>query len=477
MQTFVLTFIAMLFAWRFLHPPLALILFLFLDPLSTAGTAAVVPFSQFTTIMAWGFLLGGALVSLKQLYDRRNNDSGGLFGWRAALVCILMFLLIRLSVAICAHYYGVGADADSSGPLTLIIVFAYLWDRRAWLCFGTMLLLQMGVSLYVVANPDSQMNGYFIRMESEENTEDMEQNMVFLVNATASGDVLGVRAPGQFNNTITMATHAAIGVAAGLALLIGVGIQPARKNIVYVAASVALIIVGAYLVGVSASRGVMMGLVFGILVHYLDARNPVRFLGLALGLSAIAAMSFQLLDMIPEDDPLWGRFVTLRYMGQSENYRIEAMQSGIDAILGSPVLGWGNTEFALEAADGHLAHIGPYSQAILHGVPVGLLAALILIWAFWSDLTGKQKQLLDSAPELRVLCGFGTMCGWVAIFAIMTNAYSGTSFLYILQGIAMWPMLYQPPLEEPPLESTTDADEESADDSNVCSDDSATVRN
>lgn len=452
MLTFAITLLCCLLSWQLLFPPLAVVLFLFFDPLSTAGTAAAVPYGEYTCSMVWGGLLGGVLTSLEQLYANRNKDSGGMFAWRVALICVAMFFLIRISVALYGHYYGVGSDMTSIGPLTLIIVLAYLWDPRAWWCFGGMLATQLGLSLYIIANPENAMNGTFIRVETGDQ---MERTVSNLVNQT---EIVGTRHPGQFNNTIPMAIHAAVGVAAGLALLIGTRGQAAGKKVAAMAAGAGLIIAGAYLLGISASRGVMIGLAFGMLVHFLGARSPTRFFMLVITLLGLFFASVQLADLIPGDDPLWGRFAELRDYQDTEDYRIAAMRNGVEAILGSPALGWGNFDQALEAGDGYMPHIGPYFMAILHGVPVGLMACLILAWAGLSDLTGKNVNALDSAPELSAFCAFATMSCWIALAAIFTNGYTAASFLYILLGVAMWPMIYRPPLEEPPLEAATTDD-------------------
>jgi hypothetical protein len=452
MLTLVITFVCALLSWRLVFPPLAVVLFLFLDPSSTAGTAAAVPYSEYTCSMVWGGLLGGALTSLQMLFKNRTNDSGGVFAWRVAMICVAMSVLIRISAAICGHYYGAGSDIASVGPLTLIIVLAYLWDRRAWLCFGLMLVVQLGLSVYVLVNPDTRINGVFIRVETGEQ---MDRTVSNLVNQT---EVVGTRYPGQFSNTISMAIHAAIGLAAGLALLIGARGQAAGKKFAAIAAGAGLIIVGAYLLGVSASRGAMIGLAFGILVHFLNARGAQRFAVLVVALAGFAVAGSQVVDMIPEDDPLWGRFVTLRHTGESEDYRIEAMRNGVDAVLGSPALGWGEFDRALEACGNYMPHIGPYYMAVLHGIPVGLLACVILALAGLSDLTGKNVKALELNPELGGLCAFATVSCWVALAAIFTNGYTATSFLYIFLGIAMWPMIPRPALEDTPLESVADED-------------------
>ncbi len=445
-------------------------LFIFLDPGSTVGTATAVPYSQYTCSMVWGGLLGGVLTSLKQLHQNRNNDDGGKFAWRVAVVCLVMFFLIRTSLGVRGHYYGVGNDTASVGPLTLIIVLVYLWDRRAWMCFGGMLVIQFCLSLYVIARPDSVLNGFLVKIED---AGEVERNLSGFLRES---EVVGARVPGQFMSTISMAVHAAVGIAAGLALLIGTLGQAAAKKVVSVTAGVALILVGSYLLGVSASRGVMIGLAFGILVYFLNAQGPMRFIMLGIGLCGILIVGTQLVDMIPEDDPLWGRFVQLRNYQITEDYRIAAMRNGVGAIMASPLLGWGDFDSALEATDGYMPHIGPYSMAVIHGVPGGLLACLILAWAGMGDLTGKNSKELKNAPELRPFCAFATMSCWIALVAIMTNGYTPTAFIYILLGIAMWPMIYQPPLEEPTSESTADEGVDSIEDSTVSSDDSATVR-
>jgi hypothetical protein len=382
-----------------------------------------------------------------------------------------MVVCIRISLAILGHYYGVGSDGTSAGPLTLIIVLVYLWDRRAWWCFGGMLVAQLGLSVYVIARPDCAFNGAFVSMENED---EMERSLSGFLRESA---VVGARVPGQFKSTIAMAVHAAVGIAAGLALLIGARGLAAAKKVVAVTAGAAMIMVGAYLLGVSASRGVMIGLAFGILVYFLNARGPRRFVLVGLALFSIVFAAAQIIDMIPEDDPLWGRFAALRDYQETEDYRIEAMRSGVDAVVGSPLLGSGDFDLALEVTGGYMPHLGPYSLAVLHGIPVGLLACLILALAGIGDVTSKNLKVLEFAPEFRPLCAFATMSCWIALSAVMTNGYNPTAFIYIILGVAMWPMIYQPPLEEPQSESAADAGEESTGDPTVCSDDSATVRN
>lgn len=471
MLTLAITLVCALLSWRLLFPPLAVILFLFLDPASTAGTAAAIPYSEYTCSMVWGGLLGGALTSILQLHKNRDNDDGAKFAWRIALLCLAMSLLIRISVVVCGHYYGASNDGVSVGPLTLIIVLAYLWDRRAWWCFGGMLAAQLGLSVYVILRPDTVFNGAFVNIES---ADEAERNLSSLLNTT---QIVGARVPGQFKNTISMAIHATVGVAAGLALLVGSREFSARKKVMSVMAAGGLIMVGVYLLSVSASRGVMVGLAFGILVHFLNARGSMRFILLGIALFGVAFAGAQIVDMIPGDDPLWGRFAELQNYQETEDYRIEAMRSGVNAVLGSPVLGWGDFEVAYETVNGYMPHIGPYFMAILHGLPVGLLAALILTVAGWTDLTGKNLKELEIAPELRPLCAFATMSCWAAITAIFTNGYTTSSFLYILLGVAMWPMTSRPADKENELDSTTDEVVEIPTVSSILRDDQATVRN
>jgi hypothetical protein len=450
MLTLAITLVCALLSWRMLFPPLSVVLLLFLDPSNTAGTAAAVPYNEYTGTMAWGGVLGGVLTSLKKLHENRNNDLGGRFAWRLAVVCILMFVLIRISMAYTGEYMGAGYDSYSVGPLTLIIVVAYLWDRRAWWCFGGMLVVQLGLSLYVVENPTSSMNGTFLKVTTGDQ---MERAMLNLDNQT---DVIGMRCPGQFHNTAIMAVHAAVGVAAGLALLIASRRFATGKKVIAILAGAGLILVGVYLLGASASRGLLIGLGFGILIHFLNARGPARFAVLGVALAVFAVAGSQVINLIPEDDPLFGRFAGFSNLSETEDVRINGILATINAIPERPLFGYGGFDSAYEATDSYLVHVGPLGIMLYHGVFAGVIACFILIWACQSDLTSKNSKALSSAPELDALCSFATMCCWIALALIMTHGYLAPSFVYILLGIAMWPMIPRPALEDTEFEPADD---------------------
>jgi hypothetical protein len=443
MSTLIITVFCGLLSWRMAYPPLALLLFVFLDQTSTLGTAAAMPFSAYTSRMVWGGLLGAALTSILQLHKTCNAGPGERFAWRVGMVCVLMIFLIRISIMIGTGQMGVQNDLVSAGPLTLIIVVAYLRDRRAWWCFGFMLVVQLSLSLYLIQSPESRLNAFNVELAT---LSDMGR---YLIRKMEEGDAIGSRLSAQFGNTITMATYAAVGVAAGLALLVASRRLRLGRKVAAILAGIGLVAVGAYLLGVSASRGAMIGLAFGILVHFCRARGPVR-LPLFVGtLFSVFVVAPHLANLIPEDSPLWGRFALLRTL-EGEEYRLEAMRNAFDAIMSSPLLGTGDYFSAIDACRGYLPHIGPYAFAVIYGIPVGLLACVVLFWSAKSDLTAANKRAANSAPDLRALCAFGTIGCWTALGCIMTNGYSGI-VIYIALGVAMWPSVLRQPV--PPATS------------------------
>jgi hypothetical protein len=336
---------------------------------------------------------------------------------------------------IMAGNLSVGGDGASEGLLALIIFVAYLRERRAWWCFGVMLVLQLGLSMYLVRNPDSVMNGYLARFGDSLEVENLTSSGI------RDGEAIGSRFSGQFGNPVNLAMHAAVGVAAGISILIASrGWGPCKKNAAILAA-LCLVACGVFLLGVSATRGVIIGLVFGILVHFFGARGPVRFTLLVVGLFCVLIAIYKL-DLMPAESLMFGRFAELQNYQVAEEYRLEAMRTSLGAIINSPVLGWGDYELGLNAAKGHLAHIGPYSMAVLYGVPVGMLACMILIWAIMGDLRFANVGVANLDSNFHAICAFASICCWTVVGCIMTNGSSVSAFMYIVLGIAMWPMFY-----------------------------------
>ena len=433
MSTLIITVFCGLLSWRLVYPPLALLLFIFLDPMTTPGTAALMPFHAYVPRMAWGGLLGAALTSMMRLWQARNDGPGERFAWRVAVVCALMVVLIRLSIMLKANLFGVGMDTASVGPLTLIITLAYLHERRAWWCFGFMLVAQLCLAVYVVANPGSRFNGVYASVEDMLGAQD-------LLRRKSEEGSIGSRVMGQFTNTIMMATHAAVGLGAGLALLIASRRLTLGRQIAAILAGIGLATAGVYLLVVSATRGTMIGVGFGILVHIFRARGLVRlplFVGTLLSVFVVAP---HLATLIPEDSPLWGRFALLRDLKETQEYRIEAMRRGFDAIPRNPVLGTGDHMSGVEACMGYMPHMGPLYLAVVYGIPVALMGCAVLFWAGVSDLTAAHVKKDKAFPALRAPRAFGTICYWTVMACIMTNGYSGPGFMYMALGIAMWRM-------------------------------------
>jgi hypothetical protein len=306
-----------------------------------------------------------------------------------------------------------------------------------------MLVVQLCLSVYVIAYPESRFNG------ANATAVDMHLSADLLSPDSEVG-FLGTRVRGQFSNTITMAVHAAVGVAAGLTLL-GASRRWgfSKKKVVAILAGLGLASAGAYLLGVSATRGVMLGLIFGLMVHFFRIRGSVRlplFVGTVLGVLVVAPF---FADLLPEESLLWGRFAMLRDLKGTEDYRLIAMRYGLDAIMSNPFVGAGDFIKGLDACTGYMPHIGPYYLAVLYGIPVGLLACVVLFWAGRSDLTAANVRAANAVPAFRELCAFGTICCWTAMGCILTNGYAGTVIIYISLGIAMWPLVYRHPVSHP----------------------------
>jgi hypothetical protein len=440
MSTFIITLLSGLASVRFAYPPLVVLLFTFVFSLGTPGTATLVPFHLYTDRIAWGGLLGAAVTSMMTLYQARNTGPGGRFALRVGMVCVLTVLLVVISAGVKVGQSAVGTDWTVC-PLVLIITLAYLHDRRTWWGLGFMLVVQLCLSLYVVANPESRMNGVFLTGEEESSHSE-------LANLEDSENAVGTRAPGQFGNTTTMAFHAAVGAGAGLALLIGARRLRIGRMVVIMLAGIGLVTTGVYLLGVSASRGVTMGFAFGILVHFFRARGLVRFSLLVATLLTMILGASHLVDMISEDNPVLGRYVALRDIRGTEEYRLSAMVLAVDAIQRNPVLGTGEYFTGVEACHGLLPHNGPMFLALLYGIPVAVLGCAVLWWAVMSDLTAVSVKKDKASPIFRGLRAFGTITVWTAIFAIFTGSYPAVVLTQIVLGFAMWPLVFRPPVSQ-----------------------------
>jgi len=432
MSTFLITLFSGLFSWRFIYPPLALFLFIFLDPMSTLGTAAVMPLSIYTSRMVWGALVGVAIKSLMIIYRTRNSGSGGRYSWRVGVICLLMVIMIRISVIIGTGEFGLGIDYASSGPLTLIIVVAYLRDRRAWLYFGLMLILQLGLGLYIILNPESLLNGYSARIGDL---------AIDAVNFDKS-EIIGSRVQGQFGNTVALAMHAAVGVALGIALLVA-SYRSRTKRYIFMSLGIVIVIVGLFLLGISMTRGIIIGVIIGILGYFIGIHGTVRTSLFLFTLLSLLYIMPSFLELIPADDPVFGRFVLFAKLGENEGYRLQAIPNSINAVMQQSVFGWGDYESGLNACNGYLAHQGPLAIAVLYGIPVGLLACVILVWAIKSDFSSKKLKVNNFDSEFAALRAFRSISLWAAIACIMTNGYAASALLYIILGVVMWPKIFQ----------------------------------
>lgn len=425
-------------AWRFLYPPLCVILFAFTHMAITPGTAALFPFSQYTQYMVWGCVLGAAFKSGLRLYQTRNAGTGGRFAWRVVMVCVLMIVLVRVSMALKADLWGLGFDACSIGPLALIVTLAYLYDRRALWCFGLMLVLQLGLSLYLTYNPQSRMNG---SLSSED---DADYDVTSALDRLEQQGAVGSRGAGQFSNTTILAIHAALGAGAGLALLIASQGWKGRRKTASILAGTGLATAGTFLLGVGSVRGIVIGLAFGVLLHLFSAKGLLRAPLLAAGLLfCLVFVVIPYASIEADENSFLGRFGLLRDVEGTQEYRIDAMRFGLDAVQRNPFLGSGDYWNGLEACNHRMPHIGPLFLAVLYGIPVGLLACLVLVWSVMSDLTRANVKTDNAFPAFRAIRAFSTVCCWTAIACVLTNGYAGPIILYIALGIAMWPKVCQ----------------------------------
>ncbi len=436
MSTFIITLIFCWLSWRYIYPPLALLLFVFIDPVTTPGTAIIVPFGVYAIRIVWGFLLGAALVSMIRLHRNRNDSRGGSFSWQVGVICALIVFLIRLSVVFGTEELGIEVQYDSVGPLTLIIVLGFFRDRRAWWYIGLMFIVQLGVSLYVVTNPDSILNGYTASMA------DLANNGSLLSEKFADSSIIGSRMQGQFGNPIALAMYASVAIAAGIALFVA-SFRLRANRYVYIICGILLTICGIFLLGISSSRGIMIGLIIGIVVYFFKIRGPVRLSIISL-ISLIFFISLpNIFYLIQDDDPFFGRFALFADFNRTELFRLEAINSSLNAVIQRPVFGFGSYESALYACKGYIAHQGPYYLSVLYGIPVGLLACLIIVQAFKSDYFLSKLKEITGDRNLAALQAFSTISFWAAMGCIMTNGYATPILINIILGLTMWPMIIQ----------------------------------
>jgi len=436
MSTLIITLVFGFLSRRFVYPPLAVLVFIFFDTITTPGTAGLIPFSEYIDRIVWGGLVGAAFSSIIQLYRDRQDSPGKWFSWRIGMVCLLIFVLIRISVIIGTGDFTFENDLASVGPLTLIIVLAYFHDHRAWWCFALIVIVQLCLSLFVISNPSSTMNGYYAYAG------DPSEAKRLLSHEVEENGMVGSRTQGQFGNTVSLAMYAVVAVAAGISLLEASIRSVINKNYSGFA-GIILVAIGVLLLAVSTTRGAIIGLVLGIMIHYFGIRGYMRlFLFTAIILSLFAIVP-NFADIIPADDPVLSRFVLLNDLNGTEYYRLTAIQTSYDAVMTSPLLGWGTFEIGLKACKGYMAHQGPYSLAVLYGIPVGFLSCIILILSINSDLTGNNIKFVNYNPNFRPLCAFSTISSWSTIVCIMTNGFGTPTLQYIILGIAMWPNIYQ----------------------------------
>lgn len=438
MITLIITLLSIFLSFNVIYPPVALFLFLFLDIGSTIGTATAMPYSTYTSIAAWGGLIGAALLSLQKLYNSRKLYKGGYFGWKVGTICIWMVILMRLSIIINTGSVSVGSDYGSAGPLTLIIVLAYINDKRAWQLFIIMLSIQLGLSIYITIFPESIFSGYAVNLLG------LQVENGLLAEFVEENGIIGSRIQGQFANTVSMAMHAALGLSVGISFLF-FSLRVGNRTVQYMLVGLLFVIVGMYLLFVSATRGVMIGAAIGIILAFWGRIKLVsRIIILIIFVPLLYVMS-QYIDMKSQiDNPYFNRFSQLEDMKGTQNYRIEAIPLSMNAVLSRPFLGWGNYEKGLKAVKGYLAHQGPLSISVIYGAPVGLFACMIIYWAIKHGgiIRNKKNNLSLHEESLYIL---SVISVWSAVACIMTNGYASLSIIYIILGIGMWPIILHRP--------------------------------
>jgi hypothetical protein len=413
----------------YIYPPLAVVLFVFACPYDTVGIAALVP--RYLAMCVWPIFIvatGKALLKL-------NRDHSGPHKWPWVFGCLAVagICLILLSRLLNSPS-DIASIEIVERLMAVIVALAYFDERRAQLLFFSTLVVQLLLALALTLRPEGRLHLLIPDLDTT--------NLAHLMKAEENSEgVAGVRFGAQFGETVNVAFYAAVAVATG----IWGGIFGGMKRWLRVG-SLVLIPIGAYLLGVSTTRGVTLGLLFGVVVFLTQARGLIAMSLMTIASGAMGGWMFYYLQT--SDAPEWTRAFEERFedlqgsaLVQSEAYRIQGIKVTKVALEKVPLLGFGGVERAIEA-QGNLAHIGPLSDISTYGVPFALITTLFLLCGVGADVFalrgegGEGSRNCWQKPQ-----GLSGMFGWIVLATAVTNSYPIPAFGSVVLVVAMVPLI------------------------------------
>jgi len=413
---------------RYIYPPLIAALFIFGCPYDTAGTAAVVPLHL--KVFVWPVFIAATWKAFRKLFRDQNTSGERKWAWNFGCLAAGALGLIELSRMInCPAELASIENAERL--MAIIVALAYVSEPQAQLLFFATLAVQVLLALGLTLSPEGPLRRF---IPSSETTEHLTEILI------SSDETAGSRFGAQFTNTIGVGFYGAIAFATGI---FG-GIFGGTHRWLRVA-SLVMIPVGGYLLIVSTTRGITIGLLLGLSIYLIRARGLIKFTLLILATAMAGNVLLTSLESGITMDwagPFAARFDELRGYGlqQSEAHRLDGIKATWIAVKEQPLFGFGSYSHAIEK-QGNMAHVAPLSDMSIFGIPFAVITTLFLFCAVASDIFGLGGAAVKSANPWANPQGLSGIFGWVVVATALTNGYAVSAFMSIMTVVAMAPFL------------------------------------
>lgn len=321
-----------------------------------------------------------------------------------------------------------GTYIMQAGPVLVLPVIAFGNDRLARVLVACTVAVQMLLALMVIKFPIGGL--------------DVLNSANYHKYASAMGGISesGVisRAVGQFSTPIQFSMYATMCFAIGLVVAGG------QRNRLARAAGVALAVLGLWGEYQSLTRGALLALVFALALACFPARGwkAVAVAGLVMALLVPLGDAF----IPPSSSTAAGSVAEyIREVTDPDSdtitYRKEGMENGLKIVGEEPVFGICSMEGIIQR--GKICHLYPLWFAAVYGIPCGLAALLLFLYAIAGDFrtwaVGRESKAADRllgrgwAAWDRFL---GTVFGWTSVVLLSTNFIGGRSLTWIMLGFA-----------------------------------------
>ncbi|MCX5700309.1 MAG: O-antigen ligase family protein [Candidatus Omnitrophica bacterium] len=419
-----------------IYPPLFLFLYLLVDPVESTGIAGALNFSL-TYRIAASFFIVSALTSFSRLWKERNLSKMNHRLFIAGLIAVFYMMWIYIS----SIYFNFSSylillnTIQFFGPYAMIIALAYYRENFARRLFVFYLFLQITLGALIIIIPDS----FLSVLQGVNYTASFKSDYFF---GQDSYMLYGSRVSAQFYNTIILSFYSAIGLALCI-YIIKVG-----KQIAWRIAGAIFLVICIWLQLISATRGVLMGIIFGYFAIFFRLKAWIK-----IGISLITLVVIYLiitssiLSKISYEPlgPIIDRFSEIATGDKSIESRVVAIEKFNQDIFVRPILGYGDYELTVQAYPGSLPHQLMLYIAAIYGIPAGICVTLLLILGIIPVFKSKKirqgetkkLEVPDTLLEFHRR-NLGLFFGVITIFLNMTNGTGGFVLPWVTLAVAIY---------------------------------------